>query len=91
MRGPGEVISFATEMGLWSFTSTGHYHNDNMYSNMMPDAKGFPWTDDYEVQFYKHETRKNTWQHSCDFMCDLSWFYFVLVFFAPPSRPKLAQ
>ena len=30
MKGSGEKISFDTVMGLWTFKSTGHYHNDNM-------------------------------------------------------------
>mmetsp|Transcript_46296 Transcript_46296/g.59511 ORF Transcript_46296/g.59511 Transcript_46296/m.59511 type:complete len:489 (-) Transcript_46296:76-1542(-) len=49
MTGTGEKIQFGADMGLWSFTSTGHYHNDNMYSNIMPGSEGFGWTDDYSV------------------------------------------
>jgi hypothetical protein len=49
MKGPGEEMTFATDMGLWSFTSSGHYHNDNMYAKLIPESSGFDWTDDYEV------------------------------------------
>ncbi len=30
MKGEGETLSFRTIMGLWTFKSTGHYHNNNM-------------------------------------------------------------
>lgn len=49
MRGEGERLSFSTNMGLWSFSSEGHYHNDNMYAHIMPNSEGFGWTDDYSV------------------------------------------
>jgi len=49
MKGPGEEMTFATDMGLWSFSSSGHYHNDNMYANLLPNSNGFDWTDDYDV------------------------------------------
>mmetsp|Transcript_30760 Transcript_30760/g.69017 ORF Transcript_30760/g.69017 Transcript_30760/m.69017 type:complete len:320 (+) Transcript_30760:76-1035(+) len=49
MHGEGEFIHLRTSLGLFTFASRGHYHNQNMYANAMPDAKGFEWEDDYEV------------------------------------------
>ena len=40
MSGPHEDMEFATSLGIWSFSSKGHYHNDNMYSKLVPDSAG---------------------------------------------------
>jgi len=40
MSGPNEDMEFATSLGIWSFSSKGHYHNDNMYSKLVPESSG---------------------------------------------------